>query len=168
MITVQMKKIILIRHGRAENQDPYITDFERSLTVKGKIISREMAKLFRKKEKNPGLIITSPAFRALETALIFADEFEIRLENVKMDARLCFRPGINHLFEILKSVISNYDAITLFGHNPSLTEMADRLSRDGFEFLTKTGIVCLSFPAESWAEIKLNTGNVEYFLKAEK
>jgi hypothetical protein len=45
--------------------------------------------------------------------------------------------------------------------------MADRLSRDGFEFLTKTGIVCLSFPAKSWAEIKLNTGNIEYSLKPE-
>lgn len=167
MVTGQMKKIILIRHGKAESRDPDITDFERSLTVKGKLISREMAKLFRKKEKNPGLMITSPAFRALETAFIFADELEIRPENVKMDANLYFRPGIHHLFDMLVSEGNDYDTITLVGHNPSLTVMADRLSRDGFEFLTKTGIVCLSFPVKSWAEIKLNTGNIEYSLKPE-
>ena len=49
-----------------------ISDYERSLTLKGKIISRLMGKKLREMEKSPVTIITSPAFRALETALIFA------------------------------------------------------------------------------------------------
>ena len=47
------------------------------LTLKGKIISGLMARKLHEKEKSPGVMMTSPAFRALETALIFAGEFGI-------------------------------------------------------------------------------------------
>ena len=163
-----MKKIIFIRHGRAEDSSSGISDFDRSLTVKGKIISKEMARRLMEKEKNPGLMITSPAFRALETALIFAAEFIIKPENVRIDSNLYYKPGIKHLFELLQSVDDEIDAITLFGHNPSFTEMPDRLCMDGCEFLTKTSIVCISFRTKTWSGVKVDTGNLEYFLKPEK
>ncbi len=38
-----MKKLIFVRHGKAEDESPEISDFERSLTLKGKVISRLMA-----------------------------------------------------------------------------------------------------------------------------
>jgi len=69
-----MKKLIFVRHARAEDPTTGITDFDRSLTAKGKVISQQMARRFREKENNPGLMITSPAFRAIDTAFIFANE----------------------------------------------------------------------------------------------
>jgi phosphohistidine phosphatase len=163
-----MKKIIFVRHGRAEDQESEISDFERSLTIKGKAISNNMAKRFRDKEKEPGLFITSPAFRALETALIFALEFKIKPESVMIDGDLYNKSGLNVLFRILKNLNDDNDKITLFGHNPDFTQMADQLSADGCEFMTKTSIVCLTFKNNSWAEIKPASGKVEYFLKPEK
>ena len=67
-----MKKLILVRHGKAEDGSPDISDFERSLTSKGKLLSRLVAHKLKAREKSPGILVTSPAFRALETALIFA------------------------------------------------------------------------------------------------
>jgi phosphohistidine phosphatase len=163
-----MKKIIFIRHGRAEEQASEISDFERSLTIKGKVISREMAKRFREKESNPGIFISSPAFRALETAFIFAGEFGIKHDNILIDSNLYHRADIKHLFELLKTINDHTDAITLFGHNPAFTEMPDRLCKSGCEFLTKTSIVCISFPVQRWSEVKLDSGKQEYLLKPEK
>lgn len=163
-----MKKIIFVRHGRAEEQASGISDFERSLTVKGKIISREMARHFREKENDPGLFITSPAFRALETAYIFAGEFVIKPENIRVDSNLYFKCDIKYLFELLKTTGEEVDAITLFGHNPAFTEMPDRLCKNGCEFLTKTSVVCISFQIRTWSELKLDIGKQEYFLKPEK
>ena len=160
-----MKKLIFIRHGRAEEQVAGISDFERSLTVKGKVISREMAQRFKEEENDPGLFITSPAFRALETAFIFAGESGIKPEEIKVDSNLYYRSDIRHLIELLKTINDETDTITLFGHNPSFTEMPDRLCRDGCEFLTKTSIVCISFQISKWSELKLDSGKQEYFLK---
>ncbi len=160
-----MKKLIFVRHGRAEDQDSGISDFERSLTVKGKVISREMAHRFREKESDPGLFITSPAFRALETAYIFAGEYGIKPEEIRIDSNLYFKPGIKQLLGLLGSVGDEVDTVTLFGHNPSFTEMPDRLCRNGCEFLTKTSVVCISFQIKTWSDLKLDTGTQEYFLK---
>jgi len=163
-----MKKIIFVRHGRAEDGSSGISDYERSLTTKGKLISKEMALRFRGHENNPGLIITSPAFRALETALIFASSFGISSDNIKLDSNLYFKADMKHLLEMLKSIDDEIDIVTLFGHNPSFTEMADRLCAKGSEFMTKTSIVCISFKIKTWAEIKTGSGKLEYFLKPDK
>jgi len=69
---------------------------------------------------------------------------------------------------LLKTINEDIDTITLFGHNPSFTEMPDRLCSDGCEFLTKTSIVCISFPVKTWPEVKPDTGIQEYFLKPVK
>jgi len=163
-----MKKIIFIRHGRAEEPSPEITDFERSLTTKGKVISRQMAVRFREKEENPGFLITSPAFRALETAYIFAGEFGIKPDTIRIDSNLYFKAGMRILMEILQDIDDEFDTITLFGHNPAFTEMPDRLCSEGCEFLTKTSIVCISFQTKKWSEVKPGNGKMEYFLKPEK
>jgi len=163
-----MKKLIFVRHAKAEDQETGITDFERSLTVKGKVIARQMAKRLKQKEPEPGLFISSPAFRALETAYIFAEEYGIKYEKIRIESSIYFKSGLKILMDILQSVNDDTDNITLFGHNPSFTEIPDRLSKNGCEFLTKTSIACISFPGKTWSEIKSGTGNLEYFLKPEK
>ena len=163
-----MKKIIFVRHGRAEDQTSEISDFERSLTLKGKIISKQMARVFKEKEVNPGLMFTSPAFRALETAFIFAVEFGIKPDKIRIESDLYYKAGIKVLFGLLKDVSDDIDTITLFGHNPAFTEMPDRLSKSGCEFLTKTSIACVSFNVKTWSGIKLDEGKLEYFLKPGK
>lgn len=164
----EMKKLIFIRHGKAEEQSPDISDFERSLTLKGKIISREMARKLLIKEKSAGILITSPAFRALETAFIFASEFGIDTENVIMKSDLYFKMNLKNLPVILSSINEETEIVTLFGHNPSFTQIANILCKEGCEFIPKSGIVCLSFNIRTWREIGRNNGKMEYFLKPEK
>jgi len=163
-----MKKLIFIRHGRAEDPVSEISDFERSLTLKGKIISRLMAGKFMEKEKSPGIIVTSPAFRALETAFIFADEFGIDTEKVILNSSLYYKMSFQNLPDILSNINEDSEIVTLFGHNPSFTQIANTLSKEGCEFLPKTGIVCISFNITTWSEIGRNIGKIEYFLKPEK
>ena len=163
-----MKKIVFVRHGRAEDQSSEISDFERSLTGKGKVISGFMAKAYKEKESYPGQIITSPAFRALETALIFAREFDIKPEMIRLESDLYNNDDFKILTEILKSISDEENTTTLFGHNPAFTQMADRMAAKGCEFMTKSSIVCISFNVKTWNLIKPDSGKIEYFLKPEK
>jgi phosphohistidine phosphatase len=163
-----MKKLIFIRHGRAEDPAPEISDFERSLTLKGKVISKQMAHRFREKENDPGLMISSPAFRAFETACIFAGVSGIKPETIIINSNLYYMATIKTLFDILAKAGDEIDVVTLFGHNPAFTELPDRLCKKGCAFVTKTGIVCISFRITKWSDLKLDTGKLEYFLKPEK
>jgi len=163
-----MKKIIFVRHGKAEDPAQEISDFERSLTLKGKIISRRMAQRLMEKEKSPGIMITSPAFRALETAIIFAGTFGVEPEKIILNSRIYFKMNFQYLPELLALISEDNNAVTLFGHNPSFTELAGILSREGCDFIPKSGIIGISFNVMTWSEIRRNSGNMEYFLKPEK
>jgi phosphohistidine phosphatase len=75
-------------------------------------------------------------------------------------------------FQSLPGILSNIneenEIVTLFGHNPSFTQIANNLCREGCEFLPKAGIVCISFNIMTWSELGHNIGKMEYFLKPEK
>jgi phosphohistidine phosphatase len=163
-----MKKLIFIRHAKAEDLSAEISDFERSLTLKGKMISKQTASKFIEQENPPGLLITSPAFRALETAIIFAAESGIEPDKIKLDRNLYYNMNFNYLRKILTETSDDCDSIALFGHNPSFTAIAGMLCRGGCDFIPKCGVIGISFNIKKWSEIKPNTGKMEYFLKPEK
>jgi phosphohistidine phosphatase len=163
-----MKKLIFVRHGKAEDESPEITDFERSLTLRGKLISRIMAQKFKTKEKSPGIFVTSPAFRALETALIFAGELGIDPEDLILKNNIYEGLTLKNLTEIISDLSEETQTITFFGHNPSFSDITNSLCKEGCDFMPKSAVVCISFNIMTWSDLKRNNGKLEYFLKPEK
>lgn len=163
-----MKKIIFVRHGRAEEPASMVTDFERSLTTKGKNVSELMAKILKDREKGSSILVTSPAFRAYETALIFARVLGSDPDKIVLKNSLYSRATLNSFAEIIEKTSDDTNTVIMFGHNPSFTEIPDRLSKDGCDFLPKSGIVCISFKTDTWKGIVREKGKIEYFLKPEK
>ena len=127
-----------------------------------------MARRLKQIEKSPGTIVTSPAFRALETALIFAGEFKIKHEDIRIYSNLYFKMNFQNLYEIFSIVNEDADTIMLFGHNPSFTEITNSLCMEGCDCMPKCGVVGISFKIMTWSEIKRNSGKMEYSLKPEK
>ncbi|TFG41418.1 MAG: hypothetical protein E4H43_04420 [Bacteroidia bacterium] len=163
-----MKKLIFVRNGRAEEQNSSVTDFERSLTNKGKSVSEQMALILKEKDTIPAVLVTSPAFRAYETALVFARILGCDPDKIILKNTLYSRATLKSFSEILEDISDDTDSVIFFGHNPSFTEIPDRLSRSGIDFLPKSGIVCLSFKTDTWKGILREKGTVDYFLKPEK
>jgi phosphohistidine phosphatase len=127
-----------------------------------------MAAKLKKTEDSPGLMITSPAFRALETAIIFASEYGIKPEMISMKSDLYFKSNFHSLQGILTEAGDDNDSITLFGHNPAFTEIPTGLTRGGCDYVPKSGVVCISFKINKWSELKQNSGKLEYFLRPDK
>lgn len=160
-----IKKVILVRHSKAEIQQSGFSDFERSLTTKGKNHSRLMATILKSKEKDPGLLITSPAFRAYETALIFNEVYGLDSDRVRLCKELY--SGIRHddIIAFFRSQADDFDTVTLFGHNYLISDMASALNSGATEELPKTGIVCLSFRTDKWNTLEPGSGKIDYFMK---
>jgi phosphohistidine phosphatase len=163
-----MKKLIFVRHGKAEDPSSGISDYERSLTLKGKIISRMMGKKLREVEKSTVTIISSPAFRAIETALIFALEFGVDPDKIILNSNIYYKMNLRDLPDIISGAGESCKTIILFGHNPSFTEIVSGLCREGCDFMTKTSVAGISFDILKWPEIRQKSGKLEYFLKPEK
>jgi phosphohistidine phosphatase len=160
-----MKRVIFMRHGKAEDGSLSSVDLERSLTSKGKDVSRLMARKLKEKVPDAGVLITSPAFRAIETALIFASEFGVNPEKIRISNDIYFRFNEKTFLNLLKDVNEDEETITLFGHNPSLTDLSDYFSREACYDLPKSGIICLTFNIKTWSEVKPGTGIASLFYK---
>ena len=160
-----MKKLIFVRHSKAEEPSIAISDFERSLTTKGKSLANAMALKLKEKEKETGIILTSTAFRALETALIFAGVFKIPTEKILLTSNIYYKLNLKTLMDDLSGIKEDVDTVTMFGHNPSFTELANELSKDGCNFIQKCGIVGISFKISTWSELTRNSGVIDYHLK---
>lgn len=162
-----MKKLIFVRHGKAEDPVSGISDFERSLTPKGKVISRMMGKKLKEIEKSSVTIVSSPAFRAIETALIFAMEFGVEPEKIIVNSDLYHKMNFRYLQEILSGAGDKCGTVMIFGHNPSFTDIVNSLCQEGCDFMPKSGVAGIRFDIKSWTEIRQKSGKLEYFLKPE-
>ena len=160
-----MKKLIFVRHSKAEEPTLAISDFERSLTTKGKSLANSMALRLKEKENTLGIIVSSPAFRAIETALIFAGVFRIPSEEILFAGNIYYKLNMKTLQEDLSRIREDVDTVTMFGHNPSFTELANELSREGCNFIQKCGIVVITFKVSTWSELTRNNGDIDYHLK---
>ena len=110
-----MKKIIFIRHGKAEDQNHDLSDFERSLTTKGKKEIHNVAMRLHEKQPSIDLFITSPAFRAIETAFIIASEFNVRHCDINISENLYYRTNPAILINYLQMIDNEKMNIAIIG-----------------------------------------------------
>lgn len=160
----KQRKLIFIRHSKAEEYTAEIPDFERSLTFRGKVNSRLMAGILKSRGEDPGRIISSPAFRALETALIFCREYGISEKEIKLAPELYHNLSTREFLPFIRNQDDKDHTITFFGHNPLITEMAAYFAADEPGSLSKTGIYCLVFDAAGWSEVEPESGRTLYYL----
>ena len=160
-----MKRLVFVRHGKAEDPSGETSDLERSLTQKGKMVSRMMAMRLRDKNLPVGKFISSPAFRALETALIFADELGVNPSELLLDNNLYYHSAVSRFVHLIQKVADDIDTIVLFGHNPTFTDLCDMLAKNGSGFIPKSGVVSIKFLVEKWDGLKFGEGQIEFFMK---
>jgi len=65
-------------------------------------------------------------------------------------------------------VSEEVDTVTLFGHNPSFTELAGYFCNESCDVVPKSGVVSLTFDTKTWSGIKPDSGRSELFLKPKK
>lgn len=123
-----MIELIFVRHAKAEENTSEFDDFYRSLTTKGKLDAQKISNILKSKLINPELIISSPAFRAYETACIFANNLNYNLDHIKVLSRLYYHISINDIIEQIKQSNIEKGKVMIFGHNPTISYLAQSVS----------------------------------------
>ena len=80
-----MKTLILVRHAKSDWNEPGLSDIERPLNERGKKDAPMMAKRLRKKGLKIDAFLSSPAKRAFRTARFFAEEFDVKKDNIQVE-----------------------------------------------------------------------------------
>lgn len=150
-----MKKLILVRHGKAKKQDDLeelTDDFDRPLRERAETDAEIIIKTFKLYDHKAVFMISSPAARALGTANFFKKGLELDDKNFKIiDELYTFDTG--RLFKVIQEQDDSINQLMVFGHNPAITKLANELGDEDFTNVPTTGMVILDFDAEKWSEI---------------
>jgi phosphohistidine phosphatase len=158
-----MKKIILVRHGRAAKRQDEHLDFKRSLVKKGEKETEMMARALKKESFKPDLIISSPADRALETAHIYARKLGYPLKRIRLEDVLYQSSVKQSILQMIQAITDEYESIMLFGHNPSLSDLVRELVPDFRYTIPKSGVAGIEFTAGNWKGVNKAKGRLVLF-----
>jgi phosphohistidine phosphatase len=146
-----MKTLYLVRHAKSDWSDQSLTDFDRPLNNRGKKDAPFMGKVLREKEVAPDIIISSPAKRAKETAMEIAGTLNYPSKKIFFEEEL-YDASSNNILSIVKNIDEKYSFAMIFGHNPGLTLLNNRISNKYIDNIPTTGIVALSLDVK-WSEV---------------
>lgn len=156
-----MKTLYLVRHAKSSWNIESIIDIDRPLNERGYKDAHEMAKRISKKV-HPGVIVSSPAIRAVSTALIFARHFETNASAVQLHP-LLYDTNSKHYLQVIGSLPDEHASAFLFGHNPIITETANMLGGTHLIEMATTGIVGIEFEVMSWKKVRESHGRMIFY-----
>ncbi len=156
-----MRNLILVRHGKSSWKEASVADIDRPLNKRGKRDAPFMGKRLREMRIKPDLIISSPAKRARKTAEMIAGELDFAAREIAIRDAV-YRAGAGGLIDLVNAVGDHQACVILVGHNPDLTDLANRLADQPIEDIPTCGIISLKFPVTSWKKVVEGSGKVAF------
>ena len=153
-----MRRLTLVRHAKSDWSLPGQQDWDRPLNKRGQRDAPEMARRLRSRRLRPDLVLTSPAVRAITTATIMTRELGVSAQKVQQDERL-YLASPKDMLAVIRELGERARHLMVVGHNPGITEFADRISSEReVDNLPTCAVYSLQFEIAAWSELEWDTG----------
>lgn len=121
------KKILLIRHAKAQPTTPYTSDFDRPLHPQGERDAQQLGILLKKQNILPDAIIASAALRTQQTATLIAQAVGFAPEHIQLHATI-YNSSADVLQHIIRTLPPEIKTVYIIAHNPGITNFSNSLS----------------------------------------
>lgn len=122
------RELWLLRHGKAEQNDN-IEDFDRALKKRGKQAVQRMGEWLQQQQLIPDLVISSPAKRAITTAVRVLEAMDAPDDLTITEDKRVYAEGFERLKTVLAECPKEAQRVLLVGHNPELEDLLLHLVR---------------------------------------
>jgi phosphohistidine phosphatase len=156
------KTLLIVRHGKSTWDYQSVSDIDRPLKDRGIGDAYAAAASILRKSYMPDAMISSPAVRALHTAIIFSRVMGFPPQEIIINQDL-YLAGYDQILSVVKSTDDSRRAIMIFGHNPGFTDLVNYLSDLRIDNLPTSGTVALRFSIDKWKDISRKLLKDSYF-----
>ena len=158
-----MKTIYLLRHAKAEFGLSDGSDFERMLTPTGKQDAVRLGYRLLGRSMIPQHYVGSPALRTRQTLQRLLEPFNQGDEQVEWIDDLYHADEATWM-RVISTAPDHLHSCLYCGHNPALTQIANRLSADvQWDHLPTCGLIILEFAVAQWADLTHSKGQLLWF-----
>jgi len=158
-----MKTLLLIRHAKSDWKYEFLNDIDRPLNERGFRDAYTQSKWLASQPYQFQLMISSPAIRAISTALIFARNLNYNEQDIQIKHGI-YDATTDDFLNNIHSLPDTIDTALFFGHNPTITNLFNLLSRDiSIDNIPTCGITILKFDVDQWKKIgEVHSSKTEY------
>lgn len=152
-----MKLLFLLRHAKSSWDDASLADFDRPLNDRGNNTAPFMGEVMALRGYAPSIVISSPAKRAVSTAVLVKDSAGFNGE-IRYDDRI-YEASPNSLRQVVSELDDSFDSAMVVGHNPGMEGFIRYLTGD-LESMPTAAIAVIELEIDSWSKITGPCGKV--------
>jgi phosphohistidine phosphatase len=169
-----MRRLMLLRHAKTENDAPTGRDQDRRLDNRGRHDAAEIGGWIGRHPPFPDLVLVSHAVRAHQT-------WEIAWEAMKESAPEpqvelvpdLYGADVSQLLETIRDAsLADPQRLIIVGHNPGMHELALALAGSGnpagrralTDNLPTSGLAIFDFEIDDWADVAFRRGHLVLFV----
>jgi len=169
-----MRRLMLLRHAKTENEAPSGRDEDRRLDNRGHRDAAEIGSWIGHHPPFPDLVLVSHAMRALQTWQIAWEAMKelVSEPEVELVPEL-YGADVSQLLETIRDASSaDPKRLMLVGHNPGMHELVlalagggDRAGRKALtDNLPTSGLAIFDFDLDDWADVAFRRGRLAAFV----
>jgi phosphohistidine phosphatase len=165
-----MRRLLLLRHAKAERSQPGARDHDRSLTERGRTDAGKLGAYIARHRLAPDLAMVSTAARTRQTWELVAAALP-ETPAVRFEERI-YEASPEAILQAIKQAEPRVRTLLVIGHNPGLQELAAMLVAAGDvearqrlneEFPT-AALAVIEFASEDWGRVHRQGGRLEHFV----
>ena len=169
-----MRRLMLLRHAKTENDAPSGRDQDRRLDNRGRRDAAEIGGWIGRHPPFPDLVLVSHAVRAHQTWEIAweAMKEQVPEPQVELTPEL-YGADVSQLLETIRDACSaDPQRLMVVGHNPGMHELALALAGSGdpagrkalIDNLPTSGLAIFDFEIDDWSDVAIRRGRLVQFV----
>ena len=143
------RNLFIIRHGKSSWDNQGLDDFDRPLAERGIRSANDMARRLNELGQVPELILSSPASRAPNTALIMSRIWGLEASALQLHDPI-YMADVSEIEQVVAEVPGEIQNLAIFGHNPSFTMYANKFLEEPLDNLPTAGVVIVTLDSKGW------------------
>jgi len=157
-----MKTLFVLRHAKSSWDNPDWSDFERPLNSRGLDAARFIGELIYERNLQPQIIVSSPAKRAKQTAVLVKEIAEVS-KPVKFDERI-YEASPLTLFNLIREFDEKWESVLIVGHNPGFENLVRMLTGEAVSMPT-AALAKINLVIEKWHDLETDSNELEFLIR---
>ena len=150
--------LFLFRHAEAEEKK-HQSDKNRQLTSAGREQAARMGGYLSEHHYSIDKFISSTAVRARETTQLAVDAMRSDPHGIQYED-LLYEASTREFFDYVTGQDNNNKKILIVGHNPTISNLVEYLSRAKIGSMATAGVAVIRFNVDAWNKVSEGSGEL--------
>jgi phosphohistidine phosphatase len=157
-----LKQVIIVRHAKSSWDAPGMRDFDRPLNERGLRDAPVMAQRLLDKGVAVDAFVSSTAKRALTTARLFAEKYNVPAGSI-IEHPLLYHAPPEVFYSTIEAMKDAWQTIVVFSHNPGITAFVNELTTARIDDMPTCGVFAVQAEITHWKDFRASNKHFWFF-----